>query len=211
MKKTVEEQVLQSKPDLGETPSPVEKPKEEEGTTEEILEETQDLTDLKKRAEVSSQNFERAKKAESKVKELEIELEEAKVSEEDDGEEYWDDKIEKKVKSLETELASFKETQTLQVLLSKYPALRDKQVEFDEFRNEYPQLELEKVAKVFLVENNLINANTERKGLEKATSGEKGAVKKGMSEEDVKRLRETQPRKYEKMLRDGRLNPDEIY
>lgn len=149
-----------------------------------------------------------------KRKELEEKLKESKpVTFGDDD--YSDEgkALRGEISSLKDELSSFKRLKDEESILEKYPQLKDKASEFKDFLEdpELKGLSLEKSAKLFLVENSMLDSDApKRKGLERPTSGSKEAPKKGFSEEDVKRLRETQPRKYEQMLRDGRLNPDHI-
>lgn len=171
----------------------------------------EEIAELKRRAEVSSQNFERAKKAELELKELK-----AKNSSQQFGDDDYSDEgkaLRAEILAMKEEVSSFKRLKEEESVFNTYPQLKDKKDEFKEFLEdpELKGLSLEKSAKLFMVENNLIDQEVvKRKGLEKSTSGTKGEVKKGFSEEDVRRLRETQPRKYEQMLRDGRLNPDQI-
>lgn len=114
------------------------------------------------------------------------------------------------IASLEAKLASMETVQTIDKLAVQYPAIKDKQDEFEEFRSEYPGLALEKVAKIFVMEKGYNEQINPKIGLEKATSGAKSQQKQGLSMDEVKRLRESQPRRYQQMLKDGRINPDNI-
>lgn len=169
--------------------------------------------ELAKRAAVSSQNFERAKKAELEVKELRAKLLEKESAVAEIPDDTMSDEgrlLKDKINRLEKALGSFQEGQSLLSLHSKYPAIKDKQEEFDEFRSEYPGMDLDKVAKVFLVDKGLMETQPKRLGLETPTGGNKNAPKQGMSMEDVQRLRTTQPKMYQKMLREGVINPDKF-
>lgn len=116
-----------------------------------------------------------------------------------------------KIATLERTLNTFQEKATLSSVFNQYPALKDKQAEFDEFRSEYPGMALDKLAKVFVLEHGLVTPPAPKRiGLEKPTGGAKAPTKQGMSIEDVARIRTTQPRLYQKMLRDGRINPDTL-
>ena len=182
------------------TPEGAAEPKSEE--------ENLNVDDLKRKAEVSSQNYERAKKAELRVKELE-KLIESKSSEE--PEYLTDDEVTRKdVSEIKKELASFKENQTLERLGNLYPAIKEKSDEFEEFKMEYPGIALDKVAKIFVAEKGYVEQLKPRLGLEKPTGGFKSQIKSGFSHDEIKRLRETQPRRYEQMLRSGKINPDDI-
>lgn len=174
--------------------------------------ETANIEELKSRAGVSSQNFERAKKAEEKVKELQKLLEEKKSFETDNSDDYSDEgkALKEEINQLKGKLYSFEESLSLEKVGNIYPAIRDKREEFDEFRTEYPNIDIDKVAKIFIAEKGYVDQLKPRIGLEKPTGGQKGNMKSGISNDDVKRLRETNPRRYEQMLRSGKLNPQDI-
>lgn len=156
-----------------------------------------ELEDLKHKAEVSSQNFERAKKAELEAKELKVLLEKQNnevpsIVDEDLG-------------SLRSELKEVKEKQAKLELQETYPQLKEVWNLFEEFRSqdENKGLNLKTAAKAFLVEKELIAP--QRKGLERTTGGPKAPVSAGMSPEDVKGLRENNYKKYLEMVRKGQL------
>lgn len=112
--------------------------------------------------------------------------------------------LEKKFHSLEKEK---EETR----VFTQYPLLRDRREEFQEFL-ENPDnigIKLERAAKLFLAEQGLLENPPKRLGLERPTSGSKSPQPK-LSVDDIKRLRETQPRRYTEMLKKGLINPDEI-
>ena len=173
-----------------------------EGTTptvEEVKISKAELDDLKHKAEVSSQNFERAKKAELEVKDLE-----SRLTTEVPSDEVFSDEgkaLKGQITSLESELASIKDGQVLQGLYAQYPVLKDKSADFDEFRQDYPRTKLENVAKLYLSENGLLEPK--RVGLEKTTGGPRTPVSSEMTTEEIKKLRETDSRKYRDMLQKG--------
>lgn len=180
-----------------------------------VAEETINVEELKRRAEVSSQNFERAKKAENELKELRAKLLDKPNTPVEIPEEAMSDEgkaLKEKISALERTLNTFQEKASLSTVFSQYPALKDKQAEFEEFRSEYPGMALDKLAKVFVIENGLATPPApKRVGLEKPTGGPKNTPKpQGMSIEDVQRIRTSQPKLYQKMLKDGRINPDSI-
>lgn len=116
--------------------------------------------------------------------------------------------LHQEITSLRTELSGIKEDLTKEKLYVMYPALKDKQAEFDEFRAdpENSGMSLRTAAKAFLVENGLLEApKPERKGLEPATGGRRETPASGLSSEDVKKLRETNYKKYLEMLKAGKL------
>lgn len=153
----------------------------------------------------------------SKRRELERkikELEETQSSDQLDDEVYSDEAkaLKKEVDSLKQELGTFKTNSELETLRKKYPVIEDKSEEFDEFRGEYHNVSLDKVARLFALEYDPNAGETlKRKGLEKPTGGSKKPVKSGWSAEDVKRLRENEYRKYMQMIKDGKLKPEDIH
>jgi hypothetical protein len=90
--------------------------------------------------------------------------------------------------------------------MTKYPILRDKLSEFEQYKQEYQGVKLESVAKLFLSENDLLGDSPKRKGLEKAGGGQRVAPSEGkFTAEDAKRLRETNYKEYLKQVRSGKL------
>jgi hypothetical protein len=66
-------------------------------------------------------------------------------------------------------------------------------------------MSLKTAAKVFLTEKGL-TGETQRKGLEKPTGGDRTPIVSGtMTAEDAKRLRDTDYRKYSDMVRKGQI------
>lgn len=132
----------------------------------------------------------------------------------DDSEVYSDEglALKKELDSMRQQFEMLQSQSTLQQLYQQYPALKDKSAEFDEYRNDSDNagVRLDKLAKLFLVDNDLLSDIPKRKGLEKPTAGEKVAPKSGLTEDEVKSMRENQPRRYEKLLRDGKLKPEDI-
>ena len=99
-----------------------------------------------------------------------------------------------KIKSLEDKIE-------LQELQTKFPELKTLTSEFNEFRKEYPRHKGENVAKLFLSEKGILEPI--RKGLEKPTGGTRTTPSPEMTADDVKRLRETDFRKYTDLLKKG--------
>lgn len=164
-------------------------------TVEEGVKLSQDeYDDLKHKAEVSSQNFERAKKAESKLKEFELPSETIEVTSEVDAEELG---------KLKSDLSEIKGKLSKSEVLDAYPIIKEHWDEFEKFRelDENKGMNLRTAAKSFLIEKGLLEPT--RKGLEKPTGGTHAPVTTGMSAEDVKHLRETDYRKYTDMLTKG--------
>src|SRR3990167_7241733 len=116
------------------------------------------------------------------------------------------------IKNLGIKLQTLEKKEQRREVETKYPVLVDKKTEFDEFLSdtENAVLSMEKAAKLFLAENGLLKANPKRVGLEQPTGGTKTPPATGISKDDIKRIRETEPRKYIQMLREGKINPDDI-
>jgi hypothetical protein len=155
---------------------------------------------------------ERQKRKELEAKLLEIKLKETSAPEPAD-ETYSDEgrALKNQIDLLNAKVSSYEKKEEESKVYSSYPIIKDKKDEFQDYLEENPELSLEKAAKLFIFENNLSTAPVpERKGLERPTGGSKKTSSKGYTEEDVKRLRETEPRKYIKLIRAGKLNPEEI-
>ncbi|MEK9208256.1 MAG: hypothetical protein AAB922_07240 [Patescibacteria group bacterium] len=166
------------------------KPPETVVLPEEITISQTELDELKHKAEVSSQNFERAKKAESRVKELE-DLEDINLNPEYEGE---------AVKKVQSELSEIKGKLIQAEVKELYPQLKEVWEEFETFLNddENKGMSIKTAAKAFLTEKGLLVPK--RIGLEKPSGGPRVPISSGMSSEDVKKLRETNYRKYLDML-----------
>jgi len=97
-------------------------------------------------------------------------------------------------------------------IFTTYPQLKDKREEFQEFLDDPDNagIKLDKVAKLFLVEKGLLETLPKRIGLERGTGGSKITNPSTLPIEDIKRLRESSPRRYQQMLRDGRIDPSKI-
>ena len=185
--------------------------KTQEGVTPAVTEETISLSkaeveDLKHKAEVSSQNFERAKKAELELKELRDQRLTNEVAPSDD--EVFTDEgkaLKGKLDNLSSKFDDLQSQLAKERLMSSNPIIREKWAEFEEFRasSENKGMNLNTAVKAFLVENGLLEPT--RKGLEKTTGGPKTLGTSKMSAEDVKSLRETNFKQYTDMLRKGQI------
>jgi len=167
-----------------------------EETPEKVEISKAELDELKKNADVSSQNFERAKKAETENKTLREELQGNESSSENEDEE---------VSGLKTRLSDVESELGQSKLVKKYPQLEESWDDFDKYR-EYPEnkgMKLETAAKAFLVDKGLLE--TKRKGLEKVTGGNKAPQTSGMSVEDIENLRKTDGKKYREMVKKGQI------
>lgn len=156
----------------------------------------EELDDLTHRAEVSSQNFERLKKAEEEAEKLRLQLEANAVPLDPDTE---------RVGKLETTVEDLKSKLLKSEVLESYPILKDKWSDLEEFRSipDNKGLNLRTAAKAFLVEKGLLEP--QRPGLERQTGGPRAPVASGMSAEDVMQLRTTNYKKYSDMIRKGQI------
>lgn len=158
-----------------------------------------EIDELRHRAEVSSQNFERLKKEQEERERLQAELETLKAN--TGSSEPGDERVGK----LETELSDLKTKLYKAEVLESYPILKGMWSELEEFRN-HPDnkgMNLRTSAKAFLVEKELLEP--QRKGLERQTSGPRTPLTTGMTSEEVSQLRTTDFKKYSDMLRKGQI------
>ena len=145
---------------------------------------------------------EKRRLAEEKAKLAEEELNNIKssVPSEQDA---WSDEgkiLQNKITSLEQQVTEQKEERDLERLYNQYPLLREKADAFKEYRKaEHPRAKIESVAKLYLSEEGLLEPK--RKGLENPTGGSRTPMNPGMTSEEVKHLRETDPRKYREMIK----------
>jgi hypothetical protein len=114
--------------------------------------------------------------------------------------------LQSQIRKLEAQVTAANEEKLLSSVQSKYPAISDKMEEFNEFRQSYPTANIDSVAKLFLVENDLLQPKTPPKGLEKGSTGPRTIPKQGMTSEDVKDLRTKNYKQYMEMLMAGKLD-----
>lgn len=154
-----------------------------------------ELDDLKHKAGVSSQNFERLKKAEAEIEELRNKLSTNEVPLETEDE---------TIGRLRTEVSSIKEKLNRSEVLETYPALKEVWNEFESFHAEdiNKGMNIKTAAKAFLVEKGLLEPP--RKGLEKPTGG-KNIPLSSLNIEEIKKLRETDYKKYREMVKKGQI------
>ena len=109
------------------------------------------------------------------------------------------------ISDLKSELLEVKGELTKKDILITHPVLNDKWAEFEEFRS-HPDnkgMNMRTSAKAFMVENGFMEPT--RKGLEKPTGGDRTPPQNGMNAEDVKILRTTNFKKYQDLIREGKL------
>lgn len=158
-----------------------------------------EFEDIKHKAEVSSQNFERAKKAEEKLADAEAELAilQTNNAASDDP----------AVVKLQTEIDSIKKGQAETAVKERYPVLKEVWSEFDNFRSdpENKGMNLATAAKAFLTEKGLLDP--QRKGLEPAAPGNQRqpSYSGKMTAKEAEALMKTDFKKYRHLVKTGQL------
>jgi hypothetical protein len=119
--------------------------------------------------------------------------------------------LKQQIDELQKTINQMKLREELSQVLVSYPQLKDKQSEFEAYRAGKPEYDLKDAALLFITENNLTEVKPSRKGLERPSGGSKTPNNTGqISAADVDRIRSTQPRLFIQMVRDGRIDPDQI-
>src|SRR3990167_5512039 len=91
---------------------------------------------------------------------------------------------------------------------SEFPQIKERKAEFDAFLEdeENSKLSIKKAAKLFLAEQNLLAPEPPaRKGLEKPSGGSQAPPEPKLSNEEIEHLMKTDWKKYEKLLRAGKI------
>lgn len=117
-----------------------------------------------------------------------------------------EDEVRQQLAAIQARLDSKIETDQLQELQAKYPALKDKLAEFNDYRDdpENKGMSVSAAARAFLAERDLLVTPAPRKGLEEGRT-QRAPVKTGRTEADVTELRNTNYRQYMKELKAGTL------
>lgn len=89
-------------------------------------------------------------------------------------------------------------------LLNKHPEVEAERAEFEDFVDEHPEYSLEDAVDLFRVRKGLIGKP--RKGLEAPTAGPKTPPKPGFTAQEVEEMRKNEPRKYQKLLLEGKFD-----
>lgn len=113
--------------------------------------------------------------------------------------------IEQYVKPLGDQVSNLTEQLTLKDLIIKYPVLKDRQKDFDEYRKGKSGVSLDDAAKLFLTDNNLLSSPTRRKGLEEPKGGERTPAPSEMTTEEIADLRKNNYKKYLELLEAGKI------
>lgn len=113
--------------------------------------------------------------------------------------------LKKQIDALANQLSKRDEQDVLQSIESKFPALKDKRSEFEQYRQDNPGMKLETASKAFLIENDLMEQPKPRKGLETPSGGGRAPVSTDLSSEEIKKIRETNSRQYIKLVKEGKI------
>ena len=120
--------------------------------------------------------------------------------------------IRKKIAAQEKEIAVLKEKQAwdddFRKLRKDSKFANIPEAEFREFAYKYPKsVDLKVLAQSYLFEKGERKEleTPERPGLEKPTGGREAPKRTGYTAEDMERIRTTSPKRYEKMLREGKF------
>lgn len=156
-----------------------------------------ELDELRRRADVSSQNFERLRKEQERSAELEAQI--AALQERPDPFGNNDEAIGK----LQRELSEIKEKQQRSEVLEMYPQLKEVWDDFESYRTDESNrgMPLKTAAKAFMTEKGLLDPP--RQGLERPTGGDRTPPQSGMTNEEVKKLRETDYPRYRELVKKG--------
>lgn len=155
--------------------------------------------ELQRKADASSQNFERLKKEREAREAAEAEL--ARLQGNHVPSSLDDDKMTK----MESDLADIKAREARREVIEAHPQLKDLWNDFESFHAEPDNkgMSLKTAAKAFLTEKGILISD--RKGLERPTGGDRAPIVSGMSADEVRTLRETDYKKYREMVKNGQI------
>lgn len=136
---------------------------------------------------------------EETIKELEAKLANPDISSEEGK------ALRKEIGEFKTQIENLTSELAKKDVLIAHPILKEKWEEFETFRAdpENKGMNLKTAARAFLVENGLLDVR--RKGMEKTTGGPRVAPSTKMSPEDIKTLRETNFKEYQRRLERGEI------
>ena len=117
--------------------------------------------------------------------------------------------LKKLIAETNTRIAQLEREKQFDRVLAENPLIKENKAEFETFLDddENKRLSLSRAAKLFLTEKGLVG-DSPRKGLEKATGGDRVPQTGKMTLEEVKELRETNYRKYSDMVKAGQIQFD---
>lgn len=113
--------------------------------------------------------------------------------------------LKRELESFKTELGELKQENTKKDVMIAHPELKEKWSDFEEFRllPDNKGMNMRTAAKAFLIEKDMVEPK--RVGLEKQTGGPRTPAPIGMTQEQVKDLRENNFEKYRQMVKDDQI------
>lgn len=143
-------------------------------------------------------------------KELEEKLEKLSAPPTDSGEIYSDEgkALKGEISSLNEKLRTIEKREQRREAEVEFPFLKDKRQEFDVFLEdeENKRLSVKKAAKLFAAELGFLGDNEPaRVGLEKPTGGGQTIPEPTYSAEDVRDMMKNDWRRYERLIREGKI------
>ena len=128
----------------------------------------------------------------------------------EEPEEYSDEgkELRKEITALNDRIRSNERKEARREAEASFPALKERREEFDSFLEdeENKRLSIGKAAKLFLAENNLLTPEPpQRAGLEKPSGGGQAPPEPKLSPDEVQDLMKNNWRKYEQLLRAGKI------
>lgn len=166
-----------------------------------------------------SEERRKRREAEERIKAYETEMAELKKAQQQAFNGEWSDEgkalreeLLKEIGSVKSTLEKSTETVEYQQALAAYPAIAKSLDDFDEFRTEYPGVPLMKVARLYASEKGILERTPERDGLEAPSGGAVDPVggQGKMSVDEVRRLRENDPKKYLELIQTGKLKSEHL-
>ena len=111
------------------------------------------------------------------------------------------------IKALNEKLRTVERREARREAETEFPFLKDKKEEFDAFLEdeENSRISIKRAAKLFAAENDLLNPEPVRKGLEQPTGGGQSAPETKLSTEEAEEIRKTDYRRYEKLIKEGKI------
>lgn len=117
----------------------------------------------------------------------------------------------KQMQERDAKIAALEEREKMRETFAAFPDLRGKEADFTDFRKDYPNVNIERVAKLFLSESGITPQKAQPKGLESTSGGAKTTeTSTGFTAEEIDRIRTTQPRLFIKLVREGKIDGDNI-
>lgn len=123
-----------------------------------------------------------------------------------------DELLKKKLDDQDKEIKRLARLYEMDRVVSQYPVIGDKRAEFETFCEDYPpNTGREKLAKIFMAEQGLLEAPPIRPGLERGTQGPKTAQPTAkFTAEEIDRMMKAEPRRFNKLIQAGVIKPEDI-